>query len=174
MFRELGYHDTSEIFFYHGIPGFLGGIITAIFVGISKDLKEKPEISQKSKEIINNKNKKENLFERMKEKERIANEKKIKLKEKINLERAKKKEEEDKPLEFKTHLKPNNQKFNKVYYEMKRKNDKKKEDFKIFAEVVRQYEIRECKFQPNLNDEDIEEGETKRAFVCFGKGKPSC
>jgi ammonium transporter Rh len=41
MFRELGYHDTSEIFFYHGIPGFLGGIITAIFVGISKDLKEK-------------------------------------------------------------------------------------------------------------------------------------
>ena len=126
-----------------------------------KDLKEKPEISQKSKEIINNKNKKENLFERMKEKERIANEKKIKLKEKINLERAKKKEEEDKPLEFKTHLKPNNQKFNKVYYEMKRKNDKKKEDFKIFAEVVRQYEIRECKFQPNLNDEDIEEGETK-------------
>jgi ammonium transporter Rh len=41
MFHEWGYHDTSEIFFYHGIPGFLGGIITAIFVGISKDLKEK-------------------------------------------------------------------------------------------------------------------------------------
>ena len=77
------------------------------------------------------------------------------------MERAKKKEEEDKPLEFKTHLKPINQKFNKIYYEMKRKNDKKKEDFKIFAEVVKQYEIRECKFQPNLNEEDEGEGEIK-------------
>ena len=38
LFSEMGYHDTSEIFFYHGIPGFLGGIITTIFVGVSKDI----------------------------------------------------------------------------------------------------------------------------------------
>lgn len=30
---EIGYHDTSGILFYHGIPGFLGGIISTIFVG---------------------------------------------------------------------------------------------------------------------------------------------
>ena len=28
-----GYHDTSGILYYHGIPGFLGGIISTIFVG---------------------------------------------------------------------------------------------------------------------------------------------
>ena len=28
-----GYHDTAKIFYYHGIPGFCGGIITTIFVG---------------------------------------------------------------------------------------------------------------------------------------------
>lgn len=31
--KRKGYHDTSDIFYYHGIPGFLGGIITTIFVG---------------------------------------------------------------------------------------------------------------------------------------------
>ena len=29
---NLGYHDTSGILFFHGIPGFLGGILTTIFV----------------------------------------------------------------------------------------------------------------------------------------------
>ena len=32
-FLDLGYHDTANIFYYHGIPGFFGGIITTIFVG---------------------------------------------------------------------------------------------------------------------------------------------
>ena len=71
-----------------------------------KELKTKPEITKKSRDIIN-KNKKENFFERMKEKENIVNEKKKKLIEQIKLERAKKKEEEDKPLEFKINTKPN-------------------------------------------------------------------
>ena len=31
--KRKGYHDTSDIIYYHGIPGFLGGIITTIFVG---------------------------------------------------------------------------------------------------------------------------------------------
>ena len=42
-----GYHDTSDIIYYHGIPGFLGGIITSIFVGNLGDLNEK-----KSKEDL--------------------------------------------------------------------------------------------------------------------------
>ena len=123
-----------------------------------KDLRQKPEICKGSIEIINNSNKtkKENVFERMKEKERKANERKMKLKEKINLERAKKKEEEDKPLEFKTNLKPINKKFNKIYHEMKKKNDKKKEEFKIFSEIVKEYERKECTFQPIINKDEKE------------------
>ena len=31
--KVYGYHDTSDIIYYHGIPGFLGGIVTTIFVG---------------------------------------------------------------------------------------------------------------------------------------------
>jgi hypothetical protein len=125
-----------------------------------KDLKQKPDISKKSKQILNNKNKKENFFERMKEKERIAQERKSKLIEQIKTERAKKKEEEDKPLEFKIYSKPYNKNFSKMYYEMKKKDDQKKEQFKVFSEVIRQYENRECVFQPNLN-EDEEENEIK-------------
>ena len=33
ILKSIGYHDTSDIIYYHGIPGFLGGIITSIFVG---------------------------------------------------------------------------------------------------------------------------------------------
>ena len=42
--NEKGYHDTSDIFFYHGIPGFLGGIITTIFVGNLTKKEEKEKI----------------------------------------------------------------------------------------------------------------------------------
>lgn len=123
-----------------------------------KKLKPKPEISKRSKEIIIN-NKKENLFERMKEKEQKAKDKKNKLIEKIKNERAKKKEEQDKPLEFNTNLKPIDKKFNKIYLEMKKKELKRKEDFQVFAEVVKQYENRECVFQPNVYED--EEGQKK-------------
>ena len=30
--RNIGFHDSSNTIFYHGIPGFLGGIFTTIFV----------------------------------------------------------------------------------------------------------------------------------------------
>ena len=30
---QKGFHDTSGIIYYHGIPGFLGGIVSTIFVG---------------------------------------------------------------------------------------------------------------------------------------------
>ena len=32
-FNFNGYHDTTNAFYYHGIPGFIGGIFTTIFVG---------------------------------------------------------------------------------------------------------------------------------------------
>ena len=31
--KNKGYHDTYGIFYYHGIPAFIGGIISTIFVG---------------------------------------------------------------------------------------------------------------------------------------------
>ena len=41
--KRMGYHDTSDIIYYHGIPGFLGGIITTIFVGKEGETNEKIE-----------------------------------------------------------------------------------------------------------------------------------
>ena len=37
---------------------------------------------------------------------------------------------------------------------MKKKDDKKKEDFLNFKEVIQQYEIRECISHPNISNED--------------------
>lgn len=31
--KQKGFHDTANIIYYHGIPGFLGGITSSIFVG---------------------------------------------------------------------------------------------------------------------------------------------
>ena len=51
LFREKlklhGYHDTTNALFYHGIPGFLGGIFTTIFVGNMPNL-----INDKQKQYI--------------------------------------------------------------------------------------------------------------------------
>ena len=41
IFKRKGYHDTSDTLYYHGISGFLGGIITTIFVGNLGEPKEK-------------------------------------------------------------------------------------------------------------------------------------
>ena len=78
------------------------------------------------------------------------------MREKINIERAKKKEEEDKPLEFnklKTKINNFDVKFNRKYYEMQKKRIKQKEDFQVFAEIIKQYENRECVFQPKINED---------------------
>ena len=37
--NNRGYHDTSKVLFYHGIPAILGGIISSIFAGNLKNLK---------------------------------------------------------------------------------------------------------------------------------------
>ena len=42
-----GYHDTANIFFYHAIPGFLGGIMNTIFVGNLSNL-----LSSTDKKIV--------------------------------------------------------------------------------------------------------------------------
>ena len=38
--KRKGFHDTTDTIYYHGIPGFFGGIITTIFVGNNKEIKE--------------------------------------------------------------------------------------------------------------------------------------
>ena len=43
--KLCGYHDTTNVLFYHGVPGFVGGILTTIFVGNMPNL---IEIKQKS------------------------------------------------------------------------------------------------------------------------------
>ena len=46
--KRKGFHDTTDTIYYHGIPGFFGGIITTIFVGNNKEIKE----SLKNKEDL--------------------------------------------------------------------------------------------------------------------------
>lgn len=50
-----GYHDTSGIIYYHGIPAFLGGIVSTIFVGnLSKwNLKSSSEVNNFIGHILN-------------------------------------------------------------------------------------------------------------------------
>ena len=48
--KRKGFHDTTDTIYYHGIPGFFGGIIATIFVGNNKEIKESLE-------------KKENLYQ---------------------------------------------------------------------------------------------------------------
>ena len=116
-----------------------------------KTLKEKPNISQKSIQLTYNTYANENLFKRMKEKEKIAKEKKEKLIEKINKEREKKKEEEDRPLEFNIKSCKMDKKFQKIYQEMIKKDKELKVKISVFHDVVEEYKMRECSFHPQIN-----------------------
>jgi len=42
--KRKGYYDTSDVFLYHGIPGFLGGIFTTIFVGNIQNWKNENKV----------------------------------------------------------------------------------------------------------------------------------
>ena len=119
-----------------------------------KTLKDKPYISRKSVQLVGRINIKENILERMKEEEKKTKEKKDKLIEKINNERAKKKEEIEKPLEFNIKSSKIDKKFDKVYQEMLKKDQLTKEKMNIFNEAIKQYEMKECVFQPNINRKD--------------------
>ena len=120
-----------------------------------KKLKPKPEISKKSKELINNmKNNKDNIIQRMKEEEEKMKQKRKYLAEKIKEERKKRKEIQEKKPEFKIKKIKPDKKFNKFYTKMLENDKMKKQKFAKFTEIVKDYEMRECVFQPNLTDFD--------------------
>ena len=120
-----------------------------------KKLKQKPEISKKSKQLIdNNRSNKESLIQRMKEEEEKTQKKRKHLAEKIKEERIKRKELQEKKPEFKIKKLKTDKKFNKFYANMIEKDKMKKEKFAKFTAVVKDYEMRECVFQPNLTDFD--------------------
>ena len=116
---------------------------------IKKLMKEKPDITQRSR-ILDKKNSKPKFLDRVKEEQIKQKQRKEKLIEKINAEKAKKKEETDKPLEF--NIKPKeDKKFMKVYEAMMTRQKETKERFKIFNEVVKEYHMKECTFAPKIN-----------------------
>ena len=121
----------------------------------TKKLKQKPEISKKSKQLINSmRSNKESLIQRMKEEEEKTQKKRKNLAEKIKEERTKRKEQQEKKPEFKIKTLRTDKKFDKFYTNMIEKDKMKKEKFAKFTAVVKDYEMRECVFQPNLTDFD--------------------
>ena len=120
-----------------------------------KKLRPKPEISKYSKQLINaSKNNKESLIQRMKDEEEKTKQKRKLLAEKIKEERIKRKKDLEKKPEFKVKKLKMDKKFNKFYTNMIEKDKLKKEKFAKFTEVVRDYELSECVFQPNLTELD--------------------
>ena len=116
---------------------------------IKKLMKEKPDISQKSR-ILDKKNSKTKFLERIKDQQIKIKQRKEKLKEKINLERAQKKEKIDKPLEF-NKISKEDKKFMKVYEAMVERQKEVNDRFQIFNEVVHEYNMKECTFSPQIN-----------------------
>ena len=90
----------------------------------------------------------------MKEEEEKTLRKRLELAAKIKEDRMRRKAEQEKKPEFKIKKKPTDKKFNKFYTNMVEKDKMKKEKFAKFTEVVKDYEMRECVFQPNLTDYD--------------------
>ena len=116
---------------------------------IKKLMKEKPDISQKSR-ILDKKNSKTKFLERIKDQQIKIKQRKEKLKEKINLERAQKKEKIDKPLEF-NKISKEDKKFMKVYESMVERQKEVNDRFQVFNEVVNAYNMKECTFAPKIN-----------------------
>jgi len=112
--------------------------------------------------------KKEKLkfLERVKEEEIKAREKKERLIEQIQNERAKKKEEIEKPLEFNLRTSKVDKKFQKVYDEMMRKEQENKNKFNIFAQIVQDFQMKECNFHPNLKKDSDGERNRKKLNSC--------
>ena len=120
-----------------------------------KKLKPKPEISKYSKQLIkNSQNNKDGIIQRMKEEDEKTKMKRKLLADKINEERTKRKVAQEKRPEFKIKKIKVDNKFNKFYTNMIEKDKQKKEKFAKFTEVVKDYEMRECVFQPNLTEFD--------------------
>ena len=114
-----------------------------------------PKISKHSIQLLKNtKSNKADLIKRMKEEEEKTLRKRLELAAKIKEDRMKRKAEQEKKPEFKIKKKPTDKKFNKFYTNMVEKDKMKKAKFAKFTEVVKDYEMRECVFQPNLTDYD--------------------
>ena len=47
-----------------------------------------------------------------------------------------------------------NKKFKKFYDEMRKKEEDIKKRLNIYAELVEKYKMKECKFQPNINENE--------------------
>ena len=116
---------------------------------IKKLMKEKPDITERSR-LIDKKNSKTKFLERIKEQQIKIKQRKEKLKEKINIERALKKEKIDKPLEF-NKISKEDKKFMKVYEAMVERQKEVNDRFQIFNEVVHEYNMKECTFSPQIN-----------------------
>ena len=115
-----------------------------------KKLKKKPFISRKSVELISRLNLNDNILERMNDEEKKAKDRKEKLIQKINMEREKKKKEIEKPNSYNIKLTKFDNKFDKIYNEMMKKDEKLKSKINAFSDMVKEYEMRECVFQPNF------------------------
>jgi hypothetical protein len=115
-----------------------------------KNLKKKPIISRKSVELISRLNLNDNILERMNDEEKKAKDRKEKLIQKINMEREKKKKEIEKPNSYNIKLTKFDNKFDKIYNEMMKKDEKLKSKINAFSDMVKEYEMRECVFQPNF------------------------
>ena len=130
-----------------------------------KTLTKKPHISRKSVELISRLQLNDDILERMNDEEKKTRDKIDKLAKRINKEREKKKKEIEKPNQFNIKITKMDDRFDKVYKEMMKKEEDLKLKINAFADMVKEYEMRECIFQPNLyshNDKRDENGRNKR------------
>ena len=128
-----------------------------------KTLKNKPFISRKSIELINKLKLNDDLLERMNDEEKKKKDKKEKLIEKINTEREKKKKEIEQPNKYNIKITKFDNKFDKIYSEMMKKNELLKSKINAFSDMVKEYEMRECFFQPNyFKNNDKNDSKTKK------------
>ena len=100
--------------------------------------------------MISRLNLNDNILERMNDEEKKAKDRKEKLIQKINMEREKKKKEIEKPNSYNIKLTKFDNKFDKIYNEMMKKDEKLKSKINAFSDMVKEYEMRECVFQPNF------------------------
>ena len=130
-----------------------------------KTLTQKPRISRKSVELISKLKLNDNILERMNDEEKKTKDKIDKLAKKINKEREKKKKEIEKPNQFNIKITKMDNRFDKVYKEMMQKEEDLKLKINAFADMVKEYEMRECIFQPNIyghNNKKEENGKFKK------------
>ena len=134
-----------------------------------KTLTQKPRISRKSVELISRLKLNDDILERMNDEEKKTRDKIDKLAKKINKERERKKKEIEKPNQFNIKITKMDNRFDKVYREMMKKEENLKLKINAFADMVKEYEMRECIFQPNIkkhNDKDENGKHKKRVSSC--------